>query len=132
MSKKKIPKFRTEAQERAFWQKHDSNDYIDWSQAINARFPNLSPSRVTISIRLPEMLLNDIKILANKRDVPYQSLIKMLLVEKMVSNKQPLSDKKPKRRTKAKTKIRKRNLMTGSPIRKPSQKNHDRTPKYHD
>jgi len=83
MRKKKLPTFKTEAKEREFWKKHDSSDYIDWSEAKIASFPNLTPSKVTISLRLPEMLLNDIKTLANKRDVPYQSLIKILLAEKM-------------------------------------------------
>lgn len=107
MSKKKIPKFKTEAQERAFWQEHDSTDYIDWSQAVDACFPNLTPSRVTISIRLPEMLLNDIKILANKRDVPYQSLIKILLAERMVSEKQLIASTQTKdsRNSRAKNKV---------------------------
>lgn len=81
--KKTIPRFKNEAEEHDFWQKHDSTDYIDWSEAKSASFPNLSPSKKTISLRLPEMLLNDIKVLANKRDVPYQSLIKILLSEKM-------------------------------------------------
>jgi predicted DNA binding CopG/RHH family protein len=83
MSKKKIPSFKNEAKEKAFWKTHDSADYIDWSKAKTASFPNLQPSKKTISLRLPEMLLNDIKMLANKRDVPYQSLIKILLAEKM-------------------------------------------------
>lgn len=76
---KKIPKFKTVKQEDIFWQEHDSADYINWSQAKNATFPNLKPSTETISLRLPEGLLNEIKVLANKEDVPYQSLIKILL-----------------------------------------------------
>lgn len=83
MRKKRIPKFKNEAEEQAFWTKHDSSEYIDWSQAKSASFPNLKPSKIIISLRLPEMLLNDIKSLANMRDVPYQSLIKILLAEKM-------------------------------------------------
>lgn len=83
MRKKKIPLFKTEEAEQAFWKKHDSSQYIDWSQAKYASFPNLQPSKKTISLRLPEMLLNEIKVLANKRDVPYQSLIKILLAEKV-------------------------------------------------
>jgi len=82
MSKlKKLPMFKTEAAENAFWQKHDSVNHIDWSKAKKAAFPNLKPSVKTISLRLPEHLLNAIKILANKEDVPYQSLMKMLLAE---------------------------------------------------
>jgi len=82
-AKKRIPKFKTEAQEREFWQHHDSTEYIDWSKAKKAYFPNLKPSVKTISLRIPEDLLNDIKILANKKDVPYQSLIKIFLFEKV-------------------------------------------------
>ena len=81
--KKKIPKFKTEAQERKFWQQHDSADYVDWSTAKIASFPNLKPSVKTISIRIPEALLFDIKVLANKNDVPYQSLMKIYLSERV-------------------------------------------------
>ncbi len=80
MSKlKKIPKFKSESAEKKFWQEHDSVDYIDWSKAKRAQFPNLKPSTKTISLRLPENLLNELKVLANKEDVPYQTLIKILL-----------------------------------------------------
>lgn len=82
MSKlKKIPKFKTEAEERAFWEKHDSSDYLDWRQADPVSMPNLKPSTKTISLRLPETLLDRLKIEANKRDMPYQSLIKAWLME---------------------------------------------------
>ena len=82
MSKlKKIPTFRTEAEERAFWEIHDSSDYLDWSKAGTVSMPNLKPSTKTISLRLPETLLDRIKIEANKRDMPYQSLIKVWLME---------------------------------------------------
>lgn len=82
MSKlKKMPEFKTEAEERKFWETHDSTDYVDWSQARAASFPNLKPSTKTISLRLPEALLDRIKIEANKRDMPYQSLIKAWLAE---------------------------------------------------
>ena len=70
-------------QERRFWETHDSTEYIDWSKAERVRFPNLKPSTTAISIRLPVGLLEQIKIAANKRDVPYQSLIKMWLSEKV-------------------------------------------------
>ncbi|MGC2810287.1 MAG: BrnA antitoxin family protein [Bradyrhizobium sp.] len=84
MSKlKSIPVFKTEAEERKFWETHDSTDYIDWSKAERVRFPNLKPSTTAISIRLPSGLLEQIKVAANKRDVPYQSLIKMWLAEKV-------------------------------------------------
>lgn len=79
---KTIPKFRNEAEERRFWETHDSTDYIDWSKARRMRFPNLKPSTTSISLRLPLALLERIKVAANKRDVPYQSLIKTWLAEK--------------------------------------------------
>ena len=82
MSKdKRVPKFKTEAEERAFWENHDSTDYVDWKQAESVSMPNLKPSTKTISLRLPEGLLNSIKIEANKRDMPYQSLIKSWLAD---------------------------------------------------
>lgn len=80
---KKIPKFKSEEAERAFWATHDSTEYIDYSGAKKVIFPNLKPSTRTISIRLPEALLEHLKALANKRDVPYQSLLKILLAEKV-------------------------------------------------
>ena len=79
---KPIPKFKSEAQERKFWETHDSTDYLDWSKAERVGFPNLKLSTQAISIRLPISLLEQIKIEANKRDVPYQSLIKVWLTEK--------------------------------------------------
>jgi predicted DNA binding CopG/RHH family protein len=79
--KKTLPEFKTEAEERSFWESHDSSNYVDWSQAQPTRFPNLKPSTKTISLRLPVALLERIKIEANKRDVPYQSLIKTWLAE---------------------------------------------------
>ena len=78
--KKPIPTFVTEAEERQFWETHDSSDYVDWSWS--RVLPNLKPSTTTISLRLPAPLLADLKALANKRDVPYQSLIKIWLAEK--------------------------------------------------
>ena len=86
MSKKKlkpIPNFRTEAEERKFWETHNSTDYVDWSKAKRVQFPNLKLSTTAISLRLPQGLLDRIKIAANKRDVPYQSLIKVWLAEKV-------------------------------------------------
>lgn len=76
-----MPKFKTEAEERAFWESHDSSDYLDWKEAKSVSMPNLKPSTKTISLRLPEGLLDSIKIEANKRDMPYQSLIKSWLAE---------------------------------------------------
>jgi len=84
---KKIPKFKTEDAEREFWSKHDFTDYLDFSKAVKAKFPNLKPSTQTISIRLPESLLTDIKILANRQDIPYQSYIKVLLAEKVAEKR---------------------------------------------
>ena len=78
---KTTPKFKTEAEERAFWEKHDSSDYVNWKQARSVSMPNLKPSTKTISLRLPEGLLDSIKIEANKRDMPYQSLIKSWLAD---------------------------------------------------
>jgi predicted DNA binding CopG/RHH family protein len=82
---KTIPKFKTEAEERAFWESpdNDTTEYFDDSRMIKASFPNLKMSTQAISIRLPLSLLEDIKIEANKKDVPYQSLIKVWLSEKI-------------------------------------------------
>lgn len=77
-----VPGFSDEAAERKFWESADSTDYVDWSKASRARFPNLKPSTESISLRLPVGLLERIKIAANKRDMPYQSLIKAWLAEK--------------------------------------------------
>lgn len=79
--RKKIPKFKSISQEKQFWEVEDSTDYIDWRHAKRASFPNLKPSVKTISLRLPEHLLNAIKIMANQEDVPYQSLMKILLAQ---------------------------------------------------
>jgi predicted DNA binding CopG/RHH family protein len=81
--KKQIPKFRSEAEERRFWATHDSTDYLDWSRAKRVLLPNLKPSVRTISIRLPESLLDALKTLANQRDVPYQSFLKIILAERI-------------------------------------------------
>ena len=80
---KPIPKFASEAAERAFWEKNDSTVYMDWKKAQVAVLPNLKPSTQTISLRLPQHLLDSIKSAANARDVPYQSLIKVWLREKL-------------------------------------------------
>ena len=83
MKKKQIPKFRTDDQEREFWSNADSTDYVDWDEAKRVVLPNLKPSQKTISLRLPKMMLAQLKVLANKRDVPYQSLLKMYLAERI-------------------------------------------------
>ena len=81
--RKPIPQFENEAEEQEFWSVHDSTDYVDWSQAQRVTFGRLKPSTQTISIRLPVALLEDLKLLANKRDVPYQSLVKIFLAERV-------------------------------------------------
>jgi len=83
VEKKKIPKFRNEDEERDFWVSHDSTDYIDWSAAKEVVMPNLKPTLKTISIRLPEIMIEELKLIANKRDVPYQSLMKIFLAERV-------------------------------------------------
>ncbi|MCC7361178.1 MAG: BrnA antitoxin family protein [Anaerolineales bacterium] len=80
---RRIPKFKSEAAERRFWAAADSTDYIDWRKARRVRLPNLHPSTRVISIRLPEMMIEQLKVQANKRDVPYQSLLKMYVAEKL-------------------------------------------------
>jgi predicted DNA binding CopG/RHH family protein len=81
--KKKIPKFRNEAEERLFWQQHDTAEYIDWSDAEESTLPLLKPTTRSISIRLPESMIEELKVLANKRDVPYQSLLKIFISERI-------------------------------------------------
>lgn len=89
MSKvKKIPKFKSEAEEREFWESRDSSDYVEWSKAEPVTLPNLKPSTKTISLRLPESLLDRIKVEANKRDMPYQSLIKAWLARDVERDQQ--------------------------------------------
>jgi predicted DNA binding CopG/RHH family protein len=81
--KKKIPKFTSEEKERQFWAKEDSTEYVDWKKARNVVLPKLKPSLKTISLRLPELMLAELKLLANKRDIPYQSLLKIFLAERI-------------------------------------------------
>lgn len=81
--RKRIPKFNTEDQEQKFWASHDSTDYLDWSKGKKMVLPELKPSVVSISIRLPESMLEELKLLANKTDIPYQSLMKMFLSERL-------------------------------------------------
>jgi predicted DNA binding CopG/RHH family protein len=82
-ARKAIPTFNAEAEERTFWETHDTSPFVDWSEARVAVFPNLKPSTETISLRLPAALLAELKALANKRDVPYQSLLKVFLAERV-------------------------------------------------
>ncbi len=83
MRPKNLPRFKTEEEEREFWDSHDSIDYVDWSKAQAVTLARLKPSTATISLRLPESLLNELKVLANQRDVPYQSLLKIYLAERV-------------------------------------------------
>ena len=80
---KKIPKFKSEDHERDFWAEEDSTEYIDWGRAKRVTLANLKPSTKTISVRLPESMLDDLKLLANRHDVPYQSLLKIFLAERI-------------------------------------------------
>ena len=80
---KRIPKFESEDQERDFWASHDSTEYVKWDKARRLTFESLKPSTKTISLRLPEALLHELKLLAKKRDVPYQSLLKIFLAERV-------------------------------------------------
>ena len=81
--KKALPKFKSEDSEREFWAQHDSADVIDWRKAKRLTLPNLRPSSQTISLRLPKPMLDRLKLLANKRDVPYHSLLKMFVAERL-------------------------------------------------
>jgi len=80
---KVIPKFKSEKEWSDFWMTHDSTEYVDWSKARKAIFPNLKPTYKSISLRLPAYMLDEIKLLANKKDVPYQSLMKVFLAQKV-------------------------------------------------
>jgi predicted DNA binding CopG/RHH family protein len=86
MKRKKLPNFKTEQEEREFWDTHSSEEYVDWDkiEVIYAPLPKLKPSTKKISIRLPETMIEELKSLANKNDVPYQSLIKIYLAERIV------------------------------------------------
>ncbi len=87
--KNKVPKFRSDAEERLFWAAHDSADYVDWKKGKKAVFPNLRPSLKSISLRLPESMIEELRLLANKKDVPYQSLLKMFLSERIAKELRP-------------------------------------------
>jgi predicted DNA binding CopG/RHH family protein len=80
---KEIPTFKNEEEEREFWASHDSTEYINWDEAEAIILPKLKPSTRTISLRLPELMLNELRVIANKRDIPYQSLIKIFLKERI-------------------------------------------------
>jgi predicted DNA binding CopG/RHH family protein len=80
---KAVVEFRSEEEEREFWAKNDSTEFVDWRSGERRKFPNLKPTLKTISLRLPVSMIEDLKILANKRDVPYQSLLKVFLAERL-------------------------------------------------
>ncbi|MCH8011801.1 MAG: BrnA antitoxin family protein [Candidatus Marinimicrobia bacterium] len=80
---KNVPTFKTEEEEREFWSTHDSTEYIEWSKGQSAIFPKLKPTTKTISLRIPEYMLEELRTIANKRDVPYQSLMKIFLKERI-------------------------------------------------
>ncbi len=96
---KPLPRFRSEDEEREFWATHDSTDYFDYAGAREVNFPKLRPSTATISLRLPQGLLDDLRVLANQRDVPYQSLLKVYLAERVAEERHG----KPRRRQRART-----------------------------
>ena len=91
--KNRLPKFKNEDEEREFWVSRESTDYLDWSKAKTVVLPNLKPSLKSISIRLPKSMIEELKLLANKRDVPYQSLLKMFLAERIEHELKPASSK---------------------------------------
>lgn len=91
---KEIPTFQSEEEERQFWASHDSTEYIDWDEADEVIFSQLKPSTRTISLRLPELMLNELRLIANKRDIPYQSLIKLFLKERIDEELKSYSGKK--------------------------------------
>lgn len=92
-TRKALQTFASEQAEREYWETHDAGDLVDWSAARQAVFPNLKASTETISLRLPSSLLSDLKVLANKRDVPYQSLLKVYLADRV--NQETLGDRRP-------------------------------------
>ncbi|MDP7000173.1 MAG: BrnA antitoxin family protein [Candidatus Poribacteria bacterium] len=93
---KKIPVFKTEEEERLFWQTHDSTDYLDWDKSEPVLFSHLKPTTKTISLRLPEYLLESLRTIANKRDVPYQSLLKLFLKERIEKENKMIKQSNPR------------------------------------
>lgn len=87
-ARKAAPRFKSEREERAFWDTHDTTEFVDWDAARVTTLPRLKPSTRTISLRLPERMLADLKVLANKRDVPYQSLLKMFLADRIAGEQE--------------------------------------------
>ena len=93
---KKIPTFNTEEEERSFWEIHDSTDYIDWDKSETVIFSHLKPTTKTISLRLPEYMLESLRTIANKRDIPYQSLLKLFLKERIDKETQIIRHSNPR------------------------------------
>jgi len=87
--KKKLPEFKNEDEERKFWATADSTEYVDWQAGKRKRLVQLKPALRTISLRLPVSMIEDLKVLANRRDVPYQSLLKVFLAERLARERQP-------------------------------------------
>ena len=87
--KKKLPEFKNENDERKFWATADSTDYVDWPSGKRRKLVQLKPSLKTISLRLPVSMIEDLKVLAHRRDVPYQSLLKVFLAERLARECQP-------------------------------------------
>lgn len=81
--KNKIPKFKSEKEEKLFWEQNDSSEYVNWDEAKQVVMPKLKPTVKSISIRMPQMMLDELKLIANKQDVPYQSFIKTILSERI-------------------------------------------------
>ncbi len=100
---KPIPEVRSHEEAAEFWMTHDTTEYLDWRKAQRVRFPKLRPSTTTISLRLPQAMLDELRVLANQRDVPYQSLLKVYLAERLVAERgrpfkaQPDKSKQPAR-----------------------------------
>ena len=88
MKKKKLPEFKSEDDERRFWATADSTEYVDWSSGTRRKLVHLKPALRTISLRLPVSMIEDLKVLANRRDVPYQSLLKVFLAERLARERQ--------------------------------------------
>jgi predicted DNA binding CopG/RHH family protein len=95
--KKALPKFKSEDAEREFWARHDSTEFIDWRKGMRVILPSLKPSSQTISLRLPKPMLDRLKLLANKRDVPYQSLLKMFVAERLTAEFEKLEPNNARR-----------------------------------
>ena len=104
---KPIPKFRSDEEAGEFWLTHDTTEYFDWSKAQRVQFPKLRPSTTTISLRLPQGMLDELRILANQQDVPYQSLLKVYLAERLAAERGRSMPEQPNKRSQP-TKARRR------------------------